>query len=179
MIYLIGGAPRVGKSQLTQKFIEAKPMPAFSCDFLYDLQQVKNLKNFGNADILEKGRLFYPTLKEILINVSYRVQDCIIEGEVILPEQIPELSRLYNVRCCFIGLSVTSLQTIITHGGLFNWPQWKIEDGSEKEVRSLAERTIHRSAIIEAQAKEYNLPYFDLAKDYDTKVRLALQSLLA
>ena len=177
MIYLIGGAPRVGKSQLMQKFIKDKPMSAFSCDFLYDLAQVKSLKNFGGADILEKGRLFYPTLKELLINVSYRTQDCIIEGEVILPEQIPELSKLYNIRCCFIGLSATNLETIIANGGLFNWPQWKIEDGREEEVGSLGEHTIHRSAAIEAQAIAYGLPYFDLANNYDATVDAVLKNL--
>ena len=179
MIYLIGGAPRVGKSQLVQKFIESTPIASFSCDFLYDLQQIKDLKSFSSADILEKGRLFYPTLEEILINVSYRVEDCIIEGEVILPEQIAKLSKIYSIRSCFIGLSSTSLETILKYGGSFNWPQWKIEDGHEDEIDSLADRTIRRSAIIEAQAKEYDLPYFDLARDYNTKIQLVLENLQA
>jgi hypothetical protein len=177
MIYLIGGAPRVGKSQLALKLIELKPMPLLSCDFLYDLSQIKDLENFDNAAILEKGRLFYPTLKEILINMSCRTQDCVIEGEVILPEQISELSKLYDIRACFIGLSDTNLETIITHGGSFNWPQWKIEDGLGHEVQDLAERTVSRSLIIEEQAKDCSLPYFDLTDDYISKVRLALHSL--
>ena len=179
MIYLIGGAPRVGKSQLMQKFIEETPMCSFSCDFLYDLAQIKNLKNFSGADILEKGRLFYPTLEEVLVNVHYRAKDCIIEGEVILPEQIPVLSKLYDIRACFIGLSATNLETIIKHGGSFNWPQWKIEDGREQEVRNLAERTTRRSAIIKAQAEEYGLPYFDLADNYDGTVQAVLHKLRA
>ncbi len=125
MIYLIGGAPRVGKSQLTQRLIESSTMSSFSCDFLYGLSQVKDLKNFDGASILDKGRLFYPTLKEVLINASYRAQDCVLEGEVILPEQISELSKLYEIRSCFIGLSQTNMEAILSHGGAFNWPQWK------------------------------------------------------
>ena len=72
MIYLIGGAPRVGKSQLLQKFIEQRTMPAISCDFLYDTDQVKNLKGFSGASIIEKGELFYPTLQQLLVNASLR-----------------------------------------------------------------------------------------------------------
>jgi hypothetical protein len=177
MIYLIGGAPRVGKSQLALTLIELKPMPLISCDFLYDLSQIKDLENFDNATILEKGRLFYPTLKEILINMSYRTQDCVIEGEVILPEQIAELSELYDIRACFLGLSETNIETIIAHGSFFNWPQWKIEDGRGQEVQNLAERTVRRSLIIGKQAHECNVPYFDLANDYTFKVAHALQSL--
>jgi hypothetical protein len=176
MIYLIGGAPRVGKSQLMQKIIELRPMPSFSCDFLYDLSQVKALSNFDNAGILEKGRLFYPTLKEMLINISYRVQDCVIEGEVILPEHVADLSKLYDIKSCFLGLSATNIKLIIANGGSFNWPQWKIDDGRGQEVIDLAERTISRSLVISQQAIKYDQPYFDLAKDYDINMQHALQS---
>ncbi len=67
MIYLIGGAPRVGKSQFAMKVVSAKAMPSFSLDCLYNLSQVEELSGFGDADILEKGRLFFPTLKELLV----------------------------------------------------------------------------------------------------------------
>ncbi len=63
MIYLIGGAPRTGKSLLAQKIVVTHPMPSLSCDFLYDLTQVKNINNFAGADLITKGTLFYPTLQ--------------------------------------------------------------------------------------------------------------------
>lgn len=178
MIYLIGGAPRVGKSQFMQKLIEQKPMPAFSCDFLYDLEQVKQLPGFSGADILEKGRAFYPTLKELLINVSQRTKDCAIEGEVILPEFIPELAKLYDIRSCFLGLSDTTIESIIKHGGYFNWPQWKFENELEYEVRDLTERTITRSTTVKEEAKKHGLPYYDLAEDYDKELQQAIKELL-
>lgn len=62
MIYLIDGAPRVGKSQFATKLVLAKPMPSFSLDFLYNLDQITKISDFSEATILEKGRLFYPTL---------------------------------------------------------------------------------------------------------------------
>lgn len=179
MIYLIGGAPRVGKSQFMQKLVERKPMPSFSCDFLYDLKQIKNLDDFGAADILEKGRSFLPALKELLINVALRAEDCVIEGEVILPEFIPELAKTYKIRCCFLGLSEANLEDIISHGGFFNWPQYKIDNNLEQEVATLAERTVRRSRTIQSEAEKYKLPYFDLANNYSLASETALESLLS
>jgi hypothetical protein len=179
MIYLIGGAPRVGKTQFATRLVAAKPMPSLSLDFLYNLQQVRDIPEFGGASILDKGRLFYPTLKDLLVDVRRRSKDCVLDGEVILPEFIPELSEQYDIRSCFLGLSATNLETILEHGGYFNWPKWKLENGFEDEVRDLAERTVSRSLIIEKESKKYNLPYFDLANNYSRTSEAALSQLLS
>jgi hypothetical protein len=179
MIYLIGGAPRVGKSQFLQRLIIQKSMPAFSCDFLYDLDQIKNIDGFSGADILEKGRLFFPTFQQLLINVSLRTKDCAIEGEVILPEFISELAQKYNISSCFLGLSSTNIENIIQNGGYFNWPQSKLDNNLGHEIDNLVERTIERSKIIEFETQKHNLPYFDLAEDYNAKVELAIETLLS
>lgn len=178
MIYLIGGAPRVGKSLLASELIAVKSMPSFSLDFLYSLSQVNTIDDFSDAPILEKGRMFYPTLRELLIDVNLRSENCVIEGEVILPEFILELSKQYNIKCCFLGLSKTSLETIIKNSGYFNWPKWKLENGLEDEVKDLAERTVSRSLVIQKEAKKYGLPYFDLATDYSHAQTVALQYML-
>lgn len=179
MIYLIGGASRVGKSKMALEMILQKPMQSFSLDFLYNLNQIKKLDNFSSADILEKGRLFYSTLKEILVNVSYRSKDCVIDGEVILPEFISELAQEYDIRSCFLGLSKTNIEEIIKYGGHFNWPKWKVENGLEKEVNGLAERTIHRSLIIQEEAKKYSLSYYDLSLNYKVISTEAINYLLS
>lgn len=178
MIYLIGGAPRVGKSQLLQKLIERQPMPALSCDFLYDLEQIKNLDGFSGADILTKGELFFPALKQLLINVSLRSENTAIEGEVILPSQIADLSQKDDIKACFIGFSEVDFERIQQFGGFFNWPQYKLDNGLEAEVVDLAERTIQRSEIIRSECKKYNLPYFDMAGDYVAAQQRVLDYLL-
>ena len=179
MIYLIGGAPRVGKSLLASHFVALKPMPSFSLDFLYSLKQITNIAEFEQASILEKGRLFYPTFKELLIDVNRRSENCVIDGEVILPEFISELSKQYEIKCCFLGLSETSIETIIEHGGYFNWPKWKLQNGFQDEVKDLAERTISRSLIIQKEAKKFELLYYDLTPNYTHASRAALQYLIS
>lgn len=178
MLYLIGGPPRAGKSQFASRVVLVKPMASFSLDFLYNLEQVRTLPGFERAPLLEKGRLFYPTLKEILVDVHRRAEDCVIDGEVILPEFIPELAQRYAIRCCFLGLSATSLETILKHGGYFNWPEWKLQNGLEHEVEDLAVLTAQRSAIIQQEAAKYDLPYFDLAPGYQKATAAALKQLL-
>lgn len=178
MIYLIGGAPRVGKSQLLQKLIERKPTPALSCDFLYDLEQIKNLDGFSGADILTKGELFFPTLKQLLINIALRSENTAIEGEVILPSQIRELSEQYDIKACFIGFSEVDFEQIQQFGGFFNWPQCKLDNGLETEVVDLAERTVQRSEVIRSECEKYNLPYFDMAGDYVAAQQKVLEYLL-
>ena len=157
-------------------------MPGFSCDLLYELEQVRNLPGFSGADILEKGRLFYPTLRDLLVDARRRNENCVIDGEVILPELIPRLladNPKLQIKCCFLGLSSTNLETIIEKGGYFNWPKWKLNNNLGHEVEDLAERTIQRSKIIEAEAAKYNMPYFDLANDYAQTTEQALKRLLA
>ncbi len=162
MFYLIGGSPRTGKSILTQKLIERHPMTSFSCDYLYKLDQVKQLYRFSGAGIIEKGEEFFPTLKELLEAVNERSQDSVIEGEVILPRHVHELSKWYDICSCFLGLSEASLDTIIGYGGFFNWPK----DKSKKDVADLAEKVMARSVTIKSECARYGLKYFDMAKNY-------------
>jgi AAA+ ATPase superfamily predicted ATPase len=140
MIYLIGGPPRVGKSILARKLIKQKTIPSFSLDYLYNLEQIRNISAFEKAELVEKAKLFYPTLKDLLLDVKRRSKDCVIEGEVLLPEFIPELSNKYELRCVFIDLSQTSLDQIINKADHFNWPKWKLENGMEDEIKDLAKK---------------------------------------
>ena len=179
MIYLIGGAPRVGKSQLLQKFIEQRTMPAISCDFLYDTDQVKNLKGFLGASIIEKGELFYPTLQQLLVNASLRSENVIVEGEVILPRHVVELSKHYEIKACFMGFSKVSLEQILEFGGFFNWVQYKLDHNRQPEVADLAKRTVERSDIIRTECEKYELPYFDMSGDYITAQQRILDYLLS
>lgn len=178
MIYLIGGSPRAGKSLLAQRFISQKPINSFSCDFTYDMDQVVQLSGFAGAGIIEKGEAYFPILKQLVHNISYRTEDCIIEGEVILPQHILELAKGYDVRACFVGLSDTSMEKIIKHGGYFNWPRYKLENNLEHEVSELVERIITQSRVIENECIKYDQPYFDLSGNYTKRQTAALDFLL-
>jgi len=174
MIYLIGGPPRAGKSTLAQQFISRRPMPSFSCDFTYDMDQVKQLSGFEHAGIIEKADAYFPVLQQLILNVSRRAENCLIEGEVILPHHIAELEKDYDIKACFIGLSDTSIEDIIKYGGYFNWPKYKLENDLGHEVSHLVERTIERSKIIENECVKYGQTYYDLSGNYLSQQSAAL-----
>lgn len=153
-------------------------MMSFSCDFTYNMEQVKQLSGFEHAGILEKAHSYYPVLQQLISNISYRTEHCLIEGEVILPEHVFKLAKDYDIKACFIGVSDTSTEKIIEHGGYFNWPKYKLENNLQHEVLDLAERTIARSKIIEEECKKFNQPYFDLRGDYAKQQAAALDFLL-
>jgi len=179
MIYLIGGPPRTGKSLITSKVVGIKPMYAFCCDFTYDTYDFTKQNKFKKADIIEKGELYYSKLQELVFNIARQTEDCVIEGEVILPRHAAELSKLYDIRACFLGLSNPTMETILNYGGHFNWVKSKITNGMEEEVADLVERTKHRSKIIKDECSKYTQSYFDLSNsDYDKQQQLALNYLL-
>ena len=177
MIYFIGGAPRTGKSLLSSEFIRARTMPSLSTDFLYDIDQVRSFVGFDRLGIIEKGELFYPILKRLVGNIYRQSEHCIIDGDVILPRHISELSKSYEVKACFIGLSETSLDDITSFGRHFNWPKYKIDNGMAEEVNDLAQKTSDKSSIIQSECKKYDQRYYNLYPNYDKMKKEALEFL--
>lgn len=178
MIYLIGGAPRTGKSGLVQQLITRKPISSLSTDFLYDLDQVRAITNFDKLDVLKKGEVFFPILERIIGNIQRQSENCVIDGDVILPRHADFLSKKYEIRACFLGLSEASIEEIIQHGGHFNWPKYKLENGMAKDVEGLVERTIQKSEIIASECVKYDQYYLDLSADFTLGQARALRYLL-
>lgn len=179
MIYLIGGAPRTGKSNLAKLLVTEKMMSSFSTDFLYDIDQVEAITNFDRLDIIEKGRAFFPILERIIGNVERQTENCVIDGDVILPSQASQLAKTHNIKSCFLGFSTITFEEILEFGGHFNWPKYKLENGMADEVTDLVERTIHKSEVIKSERARYNQQYFDLSLDFKSAQMNALRSLLS
>lgn len=180
MLYLIGGPPRAGKSQLSQLFIKQRPMYSLSCDFTYDLNITTDTPNFAHLDILEKGEAYYPVLKQLVSNINRQAENCLIEGEVILPRHAAELSASYTIRVCFLVLSQPTIEDIIKHGGHFNWPLFKLSNGMQDEVDDLVELTKERSKIVKEECLKYKQTYFDLSLgNFEEQQQIALNYLLA
>ena len=177
MIYLIGGPPRVGKSILAQEFINNKPIYSFSTDFLYDIDQVRDIENFDKLGIIQKGEAFFPILERLIGNIERQSENCLIDGDVILPGHVKKLSEKYQIRACFLGLSETSLEDIIRYGGHFNWPEYKIKNGMGDNVSDLAQRTILSSKIIESECEIHNQKYYDMATNFKASKQMALNFL--
>src|SRR5215475_2591695 len=98
MIYLIGGAPRAGKSILGQQISAKLRVGWVSTDLLVELLRVKKdegVKTEWNATpeaIKANAEWFYPYLERFIWGVSSLGDNYVIEGLDFLPAQGVQIS---------------------------------------------------------------------------------------
>ena len=165
MIYLIGGAPRVGKSILAQRLASRLKIGWISTDILYDVLRFKSDdagKNEWNADpdaIAATAEWFFPYLQRFVWGVNSMAEHYVIEGVSILPAQAARLASEFPVRVVFLGCSNMSLER------LDQYP------GHSRGYAALPETLRHRiafdapqwSAFIQREAAQLGYRYVDTA----------------
>ncbi|MBV9228543.1 MAG: hypothetical protein JOZ18_04450, partial [Chloroflexi bacterium] len=101
MIYLIGGAPRVGKTLLAQQLCTTRSVGWISTDLLMDLLRVANAPgrkmkwDAAPEAITAAAEWFFPYLERFLWGVSSLADHYVIEGVDFLPAQVAQLSTQY------------------------------------------------------------------------------------
>src|SRR3712207_2426111 len=116
MIYLVGGAPRVGKSLLGQRVAAKLKAGWISTDVLVQLLSVKNeagIKvewNAAPATITAKAEWFFPYLERFIWGVSSLADNYVIDGVDFLPAQVAQLAPQYQLRAVFLGCSRMTLE---------------------------------------------------------------------
>jgi 2-phosphoglycerate kinase len=133
MIYLVGGAPRVGKSQFAKAVVKFRPMHAISTDAVrYMLRRspigkdvLQKLKLSSEADVLSKpidqlladqnneSRALWPFLIEIMKSYEEEGDDVLIEGVAILPELTQQLTMPHKT-IILSNTSETHIETTIS-----------------------------------------------------------------
>jgi hypothetical protein len=168
MIFLIGGAPRAGKSILAERISFSLRVSWISTDLLVDLlrvNEVKGVKSEWDAtpDAIRSGaEWFFPSLERFIWGVNLMIEDYIIEGVDFLPAQVQQLSTRYPVRSVFLGRSWMTLQTFD------RFP------GRSQGYARLPEETRRRivtdvplwSDFIQHEAEQWSQPYCDMADDF-------------
>ena len=97
MIYLVGGAPRAGKSILGQQVAVKLKSSWISTDVLRDLLKVKKDEgpkvewSPGPATIAANAEWFFPYLERFIWGVSSLAEHYVIEGVDFLPAQVAQL----------------------------------------------------------------------------------------
>jgi 2-phosphoglycerate kinase len=115
MIYLVGGAPRAGKSILGQQVAAKLRIGWTSTDLMVDLLRVNNpnLKSEWNAApavIQADAEWFLPYLDRFIWGVSSQTKNYLIEGVDFLPAQVKQLSTKYRLQTVFLGCSQMTLE---------------------------------------------------------------------
>src|SRR5579872_5925747 len=168
MIYLIGGAPRAGKTILGQRLCATLKVGWVSTDLLMELLRVANAAgrkmkwDAAPEAITAAAEWFFPYLERFLWGVSSFADHYVIEGVDFLPAQVAQLSTQYPIRTVFLGCSRMTLEGLAQFPGrsqgYVNLP--------EARRRQIVEDVPRWSAFIRQEADRFGYAYVDTASDF-------------
>src|SRR4051812_33014703 len=98
MIYLIGGASRVGKSQIAEKIFLEKKVSYLPVDVLL-VGLTKGAPSLGlgdNQTNIERGETVWPVVKGMIETFHQNAMDYLLEGDSLLPYYIAEMANTYK-----------------------------------------------------------------------------------
>jgi len=180
MIYLIGGAPRAGKSVLCQQLAAKLKIGWISTDVLIDMLRVNNegLKSEWNAApeaIAADAEWFFPYLERFVRGVNALAENYLVEGVDFLPAQVARLMPDYPIRAVFIGCSGMTLERFDQFPG--HSPGYSRLP--EAMRRQFAQDIPRWSAFIQQEAQRFGYPYVDMSDDFSARLIEAEKMLFA
>lgn len=179
MLYLLGGAPRCGKSLLARRINRERGLPVVSTDLLRGvlIPLLPALKEAMDArDVEREADLFYPHLRQAALVLDLQVRDALIEGVGFLPRHVVALRDRVpmEIRACFLGRSSATVADLFAHP-----TEHRIyERLSDDERQHVARRVVAWSLMVAQECAELGLPFIDLARTgFEAGLRLAGEQL--
>jgi 2-phosphoglycerate kinase len=175
MIYMIGGAPRAGKSILSQQVAAQLGVGWIATDLLFEILRLKGepgIKSGWDAapeNIAANAEWFFPYLDRFVWGVSSLTEGYLIEGVDFLPAQVARLSGQYAIQSVFLGRSMLTLAEFDKFPGrsqgYANLPE---------EVRRQIVQDVPRwSEFVKEEAERFGIPYVDMSDDFPARLREA------
>jgi len=172
MIYLVGGAPRAGKSILGQRLCTTLKVGWVSTDLLMELLRVQNAAgrkvkwDAAPEAITANAPWFFPYLERFIWGVNSLADHYVIEGVDFLPAQVAQLSTQYPIRAVFLGCSRMTLE------GLNQFPGRSQVYGSlpEAQRRQIVQDVPRWSAFIRQEAERFGYTYVDMVSDFSQRL---------
>jgi len=190
MIYLIGGAPRTGKSTIAKQFAEFIDGRFVSTDELESPSQEPSV--FFSDDATKNILTPKERLESVINEASQIINDIdgiistaisnneviVIEGVHLFPKYVAGLIKKFgekNLKAIFIGSSDIELmlQGMNQNTSPNNWP----EDFSGEEKRQIALFTKEFSDYIRAESKKYNLHYKERSSNFQKDTNEVIEEL--
>jgi hypothetical protein len=167
MIYLVGGAPRAGKSILGQRLCTTLKVGWVSTDLLMELLRVANAAgrkmkwDVAPEAITASAEWFFPYLERFIWGVSSLADHYVIEGVDFLPAQVAQLSTQYPIRAVFLGCSRLTLEGLNQFSGHSGYGSL-----SEALRRQIVQDVPRWSAFIRQEAERFGYAYVDMVSDF-------------
>lgn len=182
MLYLIGGIPRVGKSNLANLILERNKIAYIDTDWIIHMLmfaapqlEVKVFTELNEDKFKNKAINFYPFLYQFVKYNQPVVENYLIEGDSFLPEHVLALQKEFQVKACFLGSSNLQPETLLNNPSKNDW--W-IKKLSQKQLSDLCEWVQDMSSFLEKECSLYKITYFDVAINYKEQIEKAYQYLL-
>jgi hypothetical protein len=180
MVYLAGGAPRVGKSLLAQRIAASLKIGWVSTDLLVELSRMK-----GDSDVPQEwnaapeaiaatGDWFFPYLERFVWGVSGMTEGYVVEGVELLPAHIAQLSMQYEIRAVFLGCSAMTFELFERFGSTRGYAALPVA-----MRRRIAEDIPLWSEFVRREAERFGYPYVDVSGDFAARMGEAEAVLLS
>jgi hypothetical protein len=179
VIYLVGGAPRTGKTILGQRISAKLKIGWVSTDLLMELLRVKGddgVKTEWNAApeaIAGNAAWFFEYLERFVWGVSSKAPSYVIEGVDFLPAQVAQLSTQYQIRSVFLGRSKMTLDQFDQFPGRSRGYALLPEELRRQIVLDIP----LWSAFVRQKAVRFGYPYIDMVDDFPSRLNQAENAL--
>jgi 2-phosphoglycerate kinase len=182
ILYLLGGAPRVGKSSLAHRLLEIDGIPFLPTDVLRTvLRRVLPELDAIDQDPVDPSRLaefMYPHIEKAAEVCVEETERFLIEGFELAPSFLARLQAALEhaeVRGCFLGHGSFSVEDLAGYRG----PKPQHRDAAREELREAAAWIRRRSRQLRDECRRAGVPYVDVGElGFEAAMRQARRLLL-
>ena len=170
MLYILGGAPRSGKTTLSRRILREKLIPYFPIDSLVGALKEGAGSPYVNHEVpfIPKAENLWPLTKHLFAYFIWNEDAYLVEGDPILPKQVKELEDDgKKVRACFLGFTKISplekLQMLRKYGkGKKDWTN----DIADDPLTYVLGKMIEFSQYLEKECAKFGYKYIDVSDDF-------------
>ena len=178
MLYLIGGAPRCGKTLLAQRMASALGAGWCSTDTVRDVVAMLRPDFGASGGVGEppgpEADLFFPYFERMAESGAYLAEDYVVEGVGFLPRHVHALAGWVDRRVVFVGMVEPRLDAILAHEGRNRWHRHL----PPETLADLPAWIADWSRVLRDECAAAGVPYVDLSADFDAAQRDAERLLL-
>ncbi len=171
MLYIVGGAPRAGKSILARRMLDERKVAYFPTDILMmGLAKAMPALDLKPSDSAKKrAPIMWPTLRGMAVPILENGEEYLIEGDVLMPAHVVELRERFGaaIKSCFLGYanvdSRTKVRDIRRHAAESR--DWT-NDCDDSHLLRIVEEFKSLSEQLRIECAECELAYFDGSTDF-------------
>ena len=168
IVYLVGGAPRVGKSSLAQRLLARDGIPWLPTDVIRTVVRrvvpEVDAADHDPVDAAALAEVMYPHIEQAAEVCTEEANRFLIEGFELAPSYPMRLRAALSgtrFRACFLGHGAFSAADLAAYQG----PKPQSENNlSAEELRESASWIRHRSQQLRHQCGALGVPYVDVGE---------------